>query len=52
VLKKGLLSQGRGTPFQYRSRAQVWVESNLPKLNQQIRHFNVVALYHSSQGLP
>jgi hypothetical protein len=51
VLKKVLLSQGRGTPFQYRLRSQVWVESNLHKLNQQMRHFIVVALYHSSQGL-
>jgi hypothetical protein len=52
VLKKVLLSQGRGTPFQYRLRGQVWVESNLHKLNQQMRHFIVVALYHSNQGLP
>jgi hypothetical protein len=32
-------------------RSQVWVESNLHKLNQQMRHFIVVVLYHSSQGL-
>jgi hypothetical protein len=51
VLKKVLLSQGKGTPFQDRLRAQAWVESLLPKLSQQMRRFIVVALYHPSQDL-
>ncbi len=51
MLKKVLLSQGKGTPFQDRLRAQAWVESLLPKLSQQMRRFIVVALYHPSQDL-
>jgi hypothetical protein len=32
-------------------RAQVWTESILPKLSQQMRRFILVALYNPSQGL-
>jgi hypothetical protein len=51
VLKKILLSQGKSTPYQARLRAQVWTESILPKLSQQMRGFILVALYNPSQGL-
>lgn len=51
VLKKVFLSQGKSTPYQARLRAQIWVESLLPKLSQRMRRFILVALYHPSQDL-
>ena len=51
ILRKVLLSQGKSTPYQNRLRAQMWVESILPKLNDAMKKFIQVALYTPSQSL-
>lgn len=51
TLKKILLSQGKGTPYKDRFRAQNWLESLLPKLTPEMRNFTLVAIYQVSQDL-
>jgi hypothetical protein len=51
VLRKILLSQGKGTPYNNRLRAQSWIESLLPKVTPQMRNFLAVAIYQPSQEL-
>lgn len=48
MLKKILLSQGKGTPYQNRLRAQIWIEALMPKLSQEMRQFINVAVYQPS----
>ncbi|NCP65220.1 MAG: hypothetical protein GW763_05675 [Paraglaciecola sp.] len=51
VLRKILLSQGKGTPYNSRLRAQSWIEGLLPKVTPQMRNFLSVAIYQPSQEL-
>lgn len=51
VAKKILLSQGKGTPYKDRFRAQNWLESLLPKLSPEMRNFMLVSIYQLSQEL-
>ncbi|MFT4993537.1 MAG: hypothetical protein ACI965_000557 [Paraglaciecola sp.] len=51
TLKKVLLCQGNGTPYQDRLRAQGWVTSLMPMLSDNIQQFVTVAIYQSSQEL-
>lgn len=49
--KKVLLSQGRGTPFQDRLRAQSWAEELRPVLSPWMQNFVKVLVYQPSQEL-
>ncbi|TRY31024.1 hypothetical protein [Aliiglaciecola sp. M165] len=51
TLKKVLLSQGKGTPYQDRLRAQGWADDLLPKLSQPMRDLILVIIYQPSQQL-
>ncbi|MDU0354795.1 hypothetical protein RS130_13475 [Paraglaciecola aquimarina] len=48
VLKKIILSQGKGTPYQDRLRAQMWSKSITPKLSKDMRQFLQTALFQPS----
>lgn len=51
VLKKILLSQGRGTPYQDRLRAQNWADQLLPKLQEPMQKLLRLLVYQPSQEL-
>lgn len=51
VFKKVLLSQGKGTPYQDRLRAQLWLKSLLPMFSQEMADFIQIALHQPSQEL-
>jgi Trp operon repressor len=51
TLKKVLLCQGKGTPFQNRLRAQSWLTSLMPMLSDEMQQFVAVAIYQPSQEL-
>jgi hypothetical protein len=51
MLQKILLSQGKGTPYQNRLRAQIWAETLMPKMSSEMRKFISVALYQPSLEL-
>ncbi|WP_158968462.1 hypothetical protein [Paraglaciecola sp. L3A3] len=48
LLRKIILCQGKGTPYQSRLRAQIWAETIMPKLSPDMRMFLKVALYQPS----
>lgn len=51
LFKKVLLSQGKGTPYQSRLRAKIWLEALLPKFSKEMSDFILVALYQPSVEL-
>ncbi|MFT5676223.1 MAG: hypothetical protein ACI808_002164 [Paraglaciecola sp.] len=51
TLKKVLLSQGKGTPYQNRLRAQTWAISIMPALTDEMRALITVAVFQTSQEL-
>lgn len=51
TLKKVLLCQGKGTPYQDRLRAQGWLTSLMPVLSDDMQQFVKVAIYQPSQEL-
>lgn len=51
TLKKILLSQGRGTPYQNRLRAQSWADELAPSLTAKMQNIVEVLIYRSSQEL-
>jgi hypothetical protein len=51
TLKKILLCQGKGTPYQNRLRAQGWAESLKSHITSEMQHFLTIAIYQPSQEL-
>ena len=51
TLKKVLLCQGKGTPYQNRLRAQTWAISIMPALTDEMRDLVTVAVFQTSQEL-
>jgi hypothetical protein len=51
TLKKVLLCQGKGTPYQNRLRAQTWAISIMPALTDEMRELFSVAVFQTSQEL-
>lgn len=51
MLRKVLLSQGRGTPYQDRLRAQNWADQLLPSLPQSLQRLVQLLVYQPSQEL-
>ncbi|GAC15290.1 hypothetical protein [Aliiglaciecola lipolytica] len=51
LMKKVLLSQGKGTPYQNRLRAQGWADEILPTLTEQMKQLLFVLVYKPSQEL-
>ncbi|MFT4938221.1 MAG: hypothetical protein ACI88A_001245 [Paraglaciecola sp.] len=51
VLKKVLLCQGKGTPYQDRLRAQTWAISIMPALSDEMRTLLTVTVFQTSQEL-
>lgn len=49
TLKKILLSQGSGTPYQSRLRAQNWISQLSPKLTEEMARFVDILIVQSSQ---
>ncbi len=49
LLKKVLLSQAKGTPYQNRLRAQGWADQLLPLLTTQMKNLLYVMIYQPSQ---
>ncbi|MFA3790536.1 hypothetical protein AB6T38_05430 [Aliiglaciecola sp. SL4] len=51
LMKKVLLSQGKGTPYQNRLRAQGWADELTPNLTEQMKQLFLVLVYRPSQEL-
>ncbi|MDO6691657.1 hypothetical protein Q4574_00110 [Aliiglaciecola sp. 3_MG-2023] len=51
LMKKVLLSQGKGTPYQNRLRAQGWADELVPSLTEQMKQLFFVLVYRPSQEL-
>ncbi|GAA6185481.1 hypothetical protein Q4567_01805 [Aliiglaciecola sp. 2_MG-2023] len=51
LMKKVLLSQGKGTPYQNRLRAQGWADDLIPSLTEQMKQLLFVLVYRPSQEL-
>ena len=51
TLKKVLLCQGKGTPYQNRLRAQTWLTSIMPMFTDEMREFATTAIFQPSQEL-
>lgn len=51
LMKKVLLSQRRGTPYQNRLRAQAWIDQLQPKLTNDSKEWLNLIVHHPSQQL-
>lgn len=51
LLKKVLLSQRKGTPYQNRLRAQAWIDQLEPKLTNESKEWLNLVVHHPSQQL-